>query len=200
MKKKAILVIDIINEIVDEKGAMGSHGYYQFLKDNNSINNINNLINNFRKNKDYILFFIRVQFSEDYREVLNASPIFKDAPKYSILKKNTWSTDWHKDLEVHENDIVVTKNRVSPFYGTNLNLLLDNFNVSELIISGVSTHLAIESTVREAHDYGYDVTVVEDCCIACSDKVHNNSLFNIGHFAEIVKLDEILNTNQNNIL
>lgn len=194
MKRTALLVIDLINEIVDEKGALASHGYHSFMKTYNIKENVNRLIH-FSRNTDYILpIFVRVSFSIDYREQLKESPIFRDADKYGIFKQNTWSTEFYENLDVTAKDIIITKYRVSPFYGTNLRLILDNYNLKDLLVCGVSTHLAIETTVREAHDMGFKITVIEDCCISQNKQIHDNSIFNIKHFASVISLETFIKT------
>lgn len=194
MKNSALLVIDLINEIIDVKGALSSHGYSQFIHNYDTLSKVNILIDKCRE-IGIVPIFIRVEFSEDYREQLKTSPIFKDADKYGILKKNTWSTQFVSDLKIVESDIIISKYRVSPFYGTNLKLILDNLNINQLIVCGVSTHLAIESTVREAHDIGYSLTVLEDCCISGNIDVHINSINTIKNFSEILDLKTFISKN-----
>lgn len=195
MSKTALLIIDLINEIIDEKGALGPHGYSDFIKKNESLEKINQLIDFCNATDFAIPIFVRVEFSEDYREQLKNSPIFKHADKIGLFKKNTWSTQFHSDLHIKDRDIVISKYRVSPFYGTNLKLILDNLEIEELIICGVSTQLAIESTVREAHDIGYSAIVIEDCCISSNVEVHNNSINNIKNFSEVLNLKSFISKN-----
>ena len=192
MSKTALLVIDLINEIIDEKGALGPHGYCDFIKKNESLEKINQLIDFCNASDFAIPIYVRVEFSEDYREQLKNSPIFKDAGKFGLFKKNTWSTQFHSNLHIKDTDIVISKYRVSPFYGTNLKLILDDLKIDELLICGVSTQLAIESTVREAHDIGYSAIVIEDCCISSSVEIHNNSINNIKNFSEVLNLNTLI--------
>lgn len=47
---KALIVMDFINDIVHQDGKLSKKGYYNFIKENNVIVNLNKAINLFREN------------------------------------------------------------------------------------------------------------------------------------------------------
>jgi ureidoacrylate peracid hydrolase len=75
-------------------------------------------------------------------------------------------------------EIVLPKTSSSPFISTNIHYLLCNLGVKHLIVSGVLTDQCIDSTVRDACDYGYLVTLVTDACTALSEAQHDTSVLN----------------------
>ena len=59
-------------------------------------------------------------------------------------------------------DVLITKRQLGAFYGTNLEQQLRRRDVKTLIIGGVATELAIESTARAALDHGYALVFASD--------------------------------------
>lgn len=71
-----------------------------------------------------------------------------------------------------EHDIVVTKRRVSAFGGSDLDAVLRGLDVNSLVIAGVATSGAVLSTVRQAADLDFALTVLGDLCFDPDEEVH----------------------------
>lgn len=67
---------------------------------------------------------------------------------------------------------VVTKHRYSAFIGTDLDLILRAQGVHTLYFSGVATEICVESSLRDAVCYDYDVVLVSDCCASPRPQAH----------------------------
>ncbi len=61
-------------------------------------------------------------------------------------------------------DIVVAKRRVSAFSGSDLEVILRAQNIRHLVLSGISTSGVVLSTLREASDKDFQITVLSDIC------------------------------------
>lgn len=59
-------------------------------------------------------------------------------------------------------ETVIPKPGKGAFYNTNLEFLLKTHNISHLLITGVTTEVCVQTTMREANDRGYDCLLVED--------------------------------------
>jgi nicotinamidase-related amidase len=68
--------------------------------------------------------------------------------------------------------VVVTKKRVSAFAGSDLELVLRAHDVDSLVLAGIATSGVVLSTVREAADRDYRLTVLEDLCLDADEEVH----------------------------
>lgn len=78
----------------------------------------------------------------------------------------------HPALAPAAEDLVVTKNRVNAFAGTDLDLLLRAHDVQTLILFGVSTSGVVLSTLLAAFDADYELIVIRDCCADSDAELH----------------------------
>ena len=78
----------------------------------------------------------------------------------------------HADLEPREDEVVVTKRRVSAFTGSDLEVILRAYGIQHLVLTGIATSGVVLSTLIEAADKDYRMTVIEDCCADGDEEVH----------------------------
>jgi nicotinamidase-related amidase len=70
---------------------------------------------------------------------------------------------------------------------------LQNLGIRALYISGVYTNECVETTVRDACDLGYFVTLVEDACTTQTPELHNASIKTLrDRYARIVSCEEAI--------
>jgi ureidoacrylate peracid hydrolase len=75
-------------------------------------------------------------------------------------------------------EIVFPKTSSSVFISTNIDYVLRNLGVRYLIVAGCLTDQCVDSTVRDACDLGYLVTVPTDACVTLTAERHDWSLRN----------------------
>src|SRR5215510_14497981 len=76
-------------------------------------------------------------------------------------------------LEQDASDHVVVKKRYSAFYGTGLDDLLAALGARALVIGGINTHACVRTTVIDAYQRDYDVTLASEC-IGSYDAEHHD--------------------------
>jgi nicotinamidase-related amidase len=69
-------------------------------------------------------------------------------------------------------EMVVTKRRVSAFAGSDLEVILRGHKIEHLVLAGIATSGVVLSTVREAADKDYRLTVLSDGCADLDPEVH----------------------------
>jgi nicotinamidase-related amidase len=69
-------------------------------------------------------------------------------------------------------EITVTKRRVSAFAGSDLDVVLRSLGVDSLVLTGIATSGVVLSTLRQAADLDFKITVLHDGCADSDDEVH----------------------------
>jgi nicotinamidase-related amidase len=100
--------------------------------------------------------------------------------KKPTLIEGTWGVEIHEGLRPQPQDFVLARTvGVDGSYGTQLYPVLRALKRATMIMSGVSTNLAVEGVVRGSVNRGFDVVVLEDCCASYPDEWHRFSIENI---------------------
>ncbi|WP_133127513.1 cysteine hydrolase family protein [Legionella nagasakiensis] len=188
MNNNALVVIDFINDLTHPDGKLAKG--YELLAKNHVIERANQAIAHARQN-NWLLIFVRVGFSEHYLECLKHSPIFGQLPQKEALKLGTWGTNFLDSLHVQPNDLIITKHRISPFYGTELDLILRTQDINTVFVSGFSTDMAVQSMIREGHDRGYTMMVLADACSAHTEENHQTSLLSLSRLAQLMSVNDL---------
>ena len=100
-------------------------------------------------------------------------------------------------IRPEEGDKVIVKRYPNSFLETELDAYLKSLQIDTLIVCGMMTHMCVDTTVRAAMDYGYQVKLAADACatmdlnlngeIIPAETVHKAFIAALdGVFAEIV--------------
>ena len=80
----------------------------------------------------------------------------------------------HDDLVVEPSDIVCQRSHgMAPFTGTNLDATLRGYAIDTVVLSGVSTNIALPGAATEAVGLGYNVVLAEDCSAGATPETHH---------------------------
>ncbi len=191
MQKTAYILIDFINDIVHPDGKIAGKGYAAFDLEFKGLDHAAQLLAHARANNDLIVH-VRVGFSSHYAECPEQSLLFGVARKFGAFQLGAWGTEFHSAVAPQPGEMVVTKHRVSPFYGTSLDLILRNNDVTHVVIAGCATDMAVQAAARDAHDRDYAVKVVADCCIAASRDDHDGALRLMSKIAQVQNFLDVL--------
>jgi nicotinamidase-related amidase len=97
------------------------------------------------------------------------------------------------ELDHQPTDITVTKQRWGAFTGTSLDAELRARRVTQIVLTGVSTSIGVESTARSAHELGYNVALVTDAMTDRDPDSHRHSVEKIfPRLGETTTTDELL--------
>ncbi|WP_313803817.1 isochorismatase family protein [Sphingobium sp.] len=73
-------------------------------------------------------------------------------------------------------DIVVDKYNWGAFYGTSLDTHLRRRAIHTLIVTGLVTNIGVDTTMRQAHERGYDQILVSDAVSAMTVAEHDYTI------------------------
>jgi nicotinamidase-related amidase len=83
------------------------------------------------------------------------------------------------ELNQQPGDHTVTKRTWGAFTNTDLQEHLEKLGVTQVVIAGVATSIGVESTARQAHELGFNVTLAVDAMTDMNSDAHDNSVTRI---------------------
>jgi nicotinamidase-related amidase len=76
----------------------------------------------------------------------------------------TEGAEIHAGVRPAAGEPVVEKNFPNSFRATDLKERLERAGIKQLVVAGMMTHMCVDSSVRQAFDFGYRVTLLSDAC------------------------------------
>ena len=95
---------------------------------------------------------------------------------YLLLPKDNQESQIVPELSPQQDEITILKTTDSALTGTNLRIILTNMGIKNVVTAGIFTDQCISSTVRSLADESFNVIVLDDCCAAATDELHNHEL------------------------
>ncbi|WP_434589224.1 isochorismatase family cysteine hydrolase [Streptomyces sp. A5-4] len=190
-RRPALLVLDLINELVHPDGKYAADGYCEQVARRGVLERAGTAIARARTAGVPVIYVV-VGFSPGYADWPASSELFASARDGDRVVLGTWGTRVHDALKPAGDEPVVEKRRISPFFGTHLDGLLRNLRVNTLLLTGVTTELVVLSTARDGHDRDYRVEVLEDATATDSQETHEAALKVIARTAKVSTVEQAL--------
>ena len=159
--KPALLVIDMLNDFVEEGGAL------RVERAGRIIPKIKALLSWAREKGIPVIYACDAHIRGVDAELALWG-------EHAI--KGTWGAQVVEALKPQEGDYVVEKRRYSAFFATDLDLLLRELGVDTLILTGLVTNVCVQHTAADAYFRGYRLVVVSDACEALTAEEHEAAL------------------------
>ena len=135
------------------------------------ISNVVKAIANAR-NKNIPVIYVTVGFRQGSPEIsMNNKGFVASKERFA----NTDMTEFlkiHPDLAPLPVEVIVVKRRVSAFAGSDLDVVLRAYNIQHMVLTGIATSGVVLSTIREAADKDFRITILENCCADGDEEVH----------------------------
>jgi nicotinamidase-related amidase len=165
---KSLIIVDWEKEWINVNSE-----YYIGSDLNEYTNRINRLIDISRSKNFKIIFIKHLEQTGD------------------SFQKDSENSEFISGLSISEEDTIIKKYKISPFYKTNLDNELKN--IDEIYVCGILTNLCVRSTVQDAYDRDFKVNIIEDCCVAFDEETHRFTLEDIKNTrpeVEIIKCED----------
>ncbi|MFJ2769225.1 cysteine hydrolase family protein [Streptomyces sp. NPDC087300] len=179
----ALLVMDVQQAIVDAVGA--DSGYLARLR---------RAIDGARAAGIPVIYVV-VEFRPGFPEVGTRNKPIAAIARAGLYVTGAPGTGIHPDIAPLPGDVVVTKRRASAFSGSDLDVVLRSRGIGELVLAGIATSAVVLSTVCQANDLDFGLTVLSDGCLDLDPEVHRlltERLF--PQWADVVTVDAWLGT------
>jgi nicotinamidase/pyrazinamidase len=144
MPKKALIIVDMLNDFLDEKGALYCGDTAKSI-----IPYIRERLKTYRNHKDLVMY-LQDSHDENDKE-------FEKFPKHSV--SGTWGCEVIPELSPQAGETVIPKKRYSGFYGTDLEHVLKSAGIDDVEVVGVCTSICVMDTVGGLANRDYKITV-----------------------------------------
>ena len=144
MSKKALIIVDMLNDFIDKNGALYCGDAAQSI-----IPFIQERLEAFRNRGDLVIY---LQDSHDKND-----KEFQRFPSHCV--SGTRGSEIIHELTPKPGEKVIPKKRYSGFYGTDLESILESAGVDDVEVVGVCTSICVMDTVGGLANRDYKITV-----------------------------------------
>lgn len=181
----AILVIDMQNDFVKPGAVLCVAGAYQ------TIPTIQELLKYGRSKNWNIIYLIREHRATGYDVDAPRIPLFTDGKK-GYCVPGTEGCKIVEGLTPEKGDLIISKQRNSGFFGTELDMVLRRMGVKTVILAGTQYPNCVRGTANDAMSYDYDTVICTDACSAKTPEVAKANIFDMKNMGiTCVPLSEI---------
>jgi len=174
----ALLVLDMQGYFLEER----SHAY---LPSSNAIlPGVNKLVETFYQYERPVVFTRHINTTQDAGLL---STWWKD-----LIQLDNPTSEIISSLDVTQGTVLI-KNQYDAFLNTSLADTLHAWEINQVVICGVMTHLCCESTARSAFMQGFEVYFTIDGTATYTEEFHRATLLNLSHgFAIPLLINEVM--------
>jgi Amidases related to nicotinamidase len=137
--KQALLIIDVQNDYF-------KNGKMELEHPEEALEKINKLEEKFLKLNLPIIYIQHINYKKDA----------------SFFSPNTRGVQLHEKLKVSTDSIIIEKHFPNSFKDTTLLGTLKKLKIEQIVISGMMTHMCIDSTTRAAAELNYNPILISD--------------------------------------
>ena len=135
------------------------------------LGNVAKAITNARDKKIPVIY-VTVGFRQGAPEInMNNKGFAGSKERFTNVNMDEF-TQVHPDIAPLTGELTVMKRRISAFTGSDLEVILRAFGIQHMVLTGIATSGVVLSTLREAADKDYKLTVLADCCADGDEEVH----------------------------
>jgi nicotinamidase-related amidase len=196
MANKALILVGYQNDYLGKNGILR-----QVVEESSKLNNlIANTVDLIQNLPDSVLIVSTpITFTANYEELIEPIGILKNIKEIGALQAGTEGVEVIEELLPFADKIVEVKGKrgFNAFAYTDLHLILQQRNITEVIVAGLITSVCVDSTGRAAHELGYKVSILSDCTAARTvfeQEFYCENIFPV--YAEVITHKELLSSLQ----
>lgn len=178
LKTSALLVIDMQNAFVHEKGTLGVSGV-DTARLAAVVPAMKALIERCQAADMPVIWTVQEHFQRDAVRAKKKLAAHTAKRKQVSALAGSWDEEIIEELKplaASNPSMVVRKHRFGAFYATRLEQLLRMLGIQTLFVTGTTTNACVETTIREAYLRDYDVVAVTDCISGVNEQWEQTAL------------------------
>ncbi len=160
MANSALLVMDVQRSMVS-----------RFDSDSGYLSRLGSAIGTARSTGLPVIYVV-VGFREGHPEISPRNKTFSAIAGTGRFGPGDPDAEIDPAVAPEPGDVIVTKKRVSAFAGSGLDVILRARDIDSLVLTGIATSGVVLSTVRQAADLDFRLTVLSDGCLDADPEVH----------------------------
>lgn len=185
--KSAVLVVDVQNDYCCADGALGKVGFPTGSA-MAMVPTLQRFLTAARAAGAPVIF---VQMIHEAATDSDAWTWRSAGKSGSVCRKGSWGAEFTGVAPLPDEPVVI-KHRYSGFINTRLDSVLRTLKIENLIMTGVSTNICVESTARHGYMLDYHIVFLSDCTAAYSPEEHEGTLYNMRtHFGVVATSDDV---------
>ncbi|MBD8054969.1 cysteine hydrolase family protein [Rhodococcus ruber] len=185
----AVVAVHCQGDVVGPHGAFADF-FHQQVTERQIIDRVAG-VNDAVRRAGGTVVYTRVAWKPDYSDLHVNSPLLGLVVQSGCLKDGSELADIVEPLAPHDQDVVVTHQRIGGFADSDLDAVLRDRGITTLLFTGVATNVSVEGTARVASDLGYRVVIVADACSAATPEAHEASINSLSLLGEIATADDV---------
>lgn len=177
MTKYGLLIIDVQNDYF-------SGGKWFYMNPKRPFIIFNNLSMTLNQ-KIYLSFIFNISI---YSQILH------------FFEKGTDGVALHSELSLQDDSVIIEKHFPNSFFQTKLQATLDQLEVDTLVITGMMTHMCVDSTTRAAAELGYNPVLIHNATATRNlafnennvqaNDVQNAFISSLSNFSTVMSTDD----------
>ncbi|GEL22417.1 N-carbamoylsarcosine amidase [Pseudonocardia sulfidoxydans NBRC 16205] len=180
-RRPALVVVDLVHAYVDADSPFALPGINSAIEATEALTNV-------ARQSGLSVIWTDVVYHDD---MSNAGLFYKKVPGLSVYAANAPGRAGQLVLKPEAEDLRVTKQYASAFFGTSLASTLHAAEVDTVVICGVSTSGCIRATATDALNHGFRPQVVRDACADRNAELHESNLRDLdAKYADVCSLGE----------
>lgn len=126
-------------------------------------------------------------------QAIDGGRFFEKAKPLSCFLAGNPMGGWPEGLEPKDDELVISKQYPSAFFGTSLASTLTALGIDNVILTGLTTSGCVRASCVDAMSHGFITTVVRDAVGDRHEKPHEANLFDMdAKYADVVSEGEIM--------
>ncbi|MFH8986226.1 cysteine hydrolase family protein [Streptomyces varsoviensis] len=138
-----------------------------------------------------LVIYVVIALRSGFPEVGTRNKPLAAIARAGLFVEGAPGTEIHPEVAPRPGDVVVAKRRASAFSGSDLDVVLRARGIDSLVLAGIATSAVVLSTLCQANDLDFGLTVLSDGCLDTDPELHRALVERLfPQWADVVTVDE----------